>query len=462
MMSLHRLLLGALALLPFLTSSCSESRAADAPNVLILSIDTLRADALGCYGSQGGHTPNIDRLAERGVLFQRALAPMATTFPSHSSMFTGLYPRVHGVRWNGHTLDEDRTTLAEVLDDAGFETGAFVSYKAMVARGGLHQGFDSVSDEKLVADSPRIRDGGEVNRLAFEYLDGLGERGGTFLWLHYFEPHSPYPLTDYASERLVGYEGPLADGASIDEIHVMNDKKRRTPADVAAFQTLYDGRVREADRLVGELIEGLEERGRLDDTILVLVGDHGQLLGEHGHVGHGAILWQEVLEVPFMIVDPRSKATGEVQTRVGVVDLMPTVLDLLSLEAPAGMQGRSLARALYGEALEDELYFAEVRIADPKQARPRGQNEAVAVFHEHHKFVLQGDEEVLYDLNADPGEGQALELTLESELVNRLRPLARFHKELSPEARGQGAELTEAMKAELEALGYLGGEEASE
>lgn len=440
-----------------LLASCSGSEKAETRNVLVLSIDTLRSDALGCYGSDGGHTPNIDRLAEKGMLFRNAIAPMATTFPSHSSMFTGLYPRVHGVRWNGNSLGEEHLTLAEILDAKGYDTGAFVSYKAMVSRGGLDQGFDVVSDEVFDKTVDRIRSGEEVNRLAFEYLDGLEGDASSFLWLHYFEPHSPYPLTDYAQERMGDMEGPYADGATIEEFYALNKKTEQTEENLASIQALYDGRVRDADRLVGELIAGLEERGLLEDTILVVVGDHGQLLGEHGRVGHGAILWQDALDVPFLIVDPRSGTVGEVETRVGVVDLMPTVLEMLDLHGFEGMQGRSLAAAVAGEELTDEVYFAEVRIADPRQERPEGQKDAVAVFHEHFKFSLDGGQETLFDLHNDQGESTPLDLGEQAKLVQWMRPLAQFHTELSEEALTAGAALSPEMLAELAALGYVDG-----
>lgn len=439
--------------------SCSDSKgksvqALDGKRVLVLSLDTLRADMLGAYGSTGKHMPTLDALAAKGVVFRNAIAPMATTFPSHSSMFTGLYPRVHGVRWNGDSLKEEHTTLAEILSMEGWRTGAFVSYKAMVARGGLDQGFQAVSDVEFNASMERIRSGLEVNELAFDYLDEVMEENpkqNTFLWLHYFEPHSPYPLTEYAKEAMKGYDGPLADGATVPEIIGLGEDG------YPALRSLYEGRVRETDDLVGDLLAGLEERGILDETIIVIVGDHGQLLGEHNKVGHGSILWQEVLDVPFIVVNPFASQVGEVQTRVSVVDLAPTLLELLDLETLEGMQGRSLLPALTGEPMSDEIYFSEVRIADPRQARGKGQSDAVAVFSGPYKFVLDGSKELLWNMEEDHGETTKLSLDQYAEVVKRLRPLAGFHKELSPEALSNPSEMSEEMLQELTELGYVDG-----
>lgn len=444
--------------------SCGQPTPPPPPHVVVLSIDTIRADALGCYGSEKGLTPELDALAARGVRFADAIAPMATTFPSHSSMFTGLYPRAHGVRWNGDSLGEEHLTLAELLQMDGYATGGFVSYKAMIARGGLKQGFDVVSDAAVTfgkkTHEERIRSGAEVNQLTFEYLDsGVAEgEKPVFLWLHYFEPHSPYPMTDYAKERLNGYDGPLADGASVEEFFGLSKPANRTPEAPRVMQDLYDGRVLDTDRLVGELVDGLEQRGLLENTIFVVIGDHAQLLGEHERYGHGALLWQDVLQIPFFIVDPREENPRVVQQRVNVVDMMPTILEMLGKEVPGGMQGRSLVPALRGESMEDQVSFAEVRIADPRQKRAKGQGEAVSVFEGPFKLTLQGDEVSLYHLGNDPGEMDPIPLEQQAEVVARLRPLANYHKQMPAGSITENGEMSAEMLAELQALGYVDGE----
>jgi len=461
------LLLAVLTVCAYCTvTSCADPERDTAENtprkmVLVLSIDTLRADMLGSYGATGGHTPALDSLAAKGVVFRNAIAPMATTFPSHSSMFTGLYPRAHGVRWNGDTLAEEHVTLAEILNADGWNTGAFVSYKAMLSRGGLDQGFQKVSDEEHDPQAERVRTGKVVNELAFDFLDKTLEETplkSTFLWLHYFEPHAPYPLTDYAEKALQDYHGTLADGADMDEFFALNKSENRSEETFSALRSLYEGRVRDADDLVKELLDGLKERGILDEMIILIVGDHGQLLGEHGRVGHGSILWQEVLEVPFIVVNPHAPHIGTEDARVGVVDLTPTILDMLGMDLLSGMQGRSLMPALEGIALTEQTYFSEVRIANPKQVRPKGQSDAVAVFSGQYKFVLNGDNETLWDLKEDHGESAPLMPTQFQSVVDQLIPLARFHKKMNPEALVDTPDMSEEMQQELEELGYIGDE----
>lgn len=439
-------------------TGAAKANDADGMNVIVLSLDTLRADALGCYGNPDGHTPALDALAAKGTVFRKAMSPIATTFPSHASMFTGLYPRAHGVRWNGDRLAEDYVTLAEMLDARGYDTGAFVSYKAMVTDGGMGQGFDVRSDLDVPRGAEGIRSGAEVNRLAFEYLDSLGESAarGTFLWLHYFEPHSPYPLTDYADARMGGYQGPLRDGATVEEFFALNKKENRSADHHAALDALYHGRVRDCDALVGEVVAELDRRGMTENTILVLIGDHGQLLGEHGLVGHGAMLWQHALDVPFLIVDPRSPRHFDVETRVNILDMMPTLLELLEMEIPDGLQGRTLTAGMRGEEIPNQLVYAEVRVADPRQAGTKGRRDSVAVYHEDFKFQLEGEKVKLYDLGADPSETERVPLASQEELVGRLRPFAERHREMNPEAVRSAGEVSEEMLAELESLGYVG------
>jgi len=357
-------------------------------------------------------------------------------------------------------------TLAEILQQAGYETGAFVSYKAMVARGGLDQGFGIVSDLEMPPNpwthETHVRSGANVNKLAFEFLDGLPQSGRrpTLLWLHYFEPHSPYPMTQYAADRLGDYAGPLADGADTKEFYALGQTGLGDPGSSNVMQHLYDGRVKDADQLVGELMAGLQERNLLEDTIIVVVGDHGQLLGEHGAYGHGRLIWQEVLQVPLLIVDPRAATQVEVaHRRVGVIDLMPTVLDLLDLEIPSYLQGRSLAPAVRNEELDEAVYYAEVRTPSPTRqgaSDPRKTFDPVAVFEGPFKFVLGLEPEALYDLTLDPRESNSVALDAQAETLERLRLLASQHKQATADSFFSSGGINPEVLKELQALGYAG------
>ncbi len=426
-------------------------------NLLVLTIDTLRADALGAYGNTGGHTPVLDELATTAVVFENAYAPIATTFPSHASLFTGVYPRLHGVRWNGHSLDDDWTTLAELLDDQGYETGAFVSYQAMVNRGGLGQGFDDRSDPEPTKWSGS-RPGNETVDMAREWVGELSGSDPFFLWVHLFEPHSPYPLTDYAVEQMEGYSGFFAEGITAEGLHGLPKDWAGDPGEPAALRALYDGRVRDADAQVGRLLGALSEAGQLDNTLIVVVGDHGQLLGEHGKAGHGPLLFEEVLRVPLLIHDPSAPTSGaRVADRVGLVDVMPTVLEQLGAPVPEGLQGRSLALAMVGQPLPMRPYFVEVRVPQPeKHAEPDDQVDgSVGVLQGRYKLVVKGKQRKLYDLAADPAELHSL--TAENkELVRELEALAFRHQQIKQLlASAEDGDLDAEAIAELKALGYL-------
>jgi membrane-anchored protein YejM (alkaline phosphatase superfamily) len=230
--------------------ACSGSR--ESPNVVVITVDTLRADSLGVYGNPEGHSPHIDAFAQNAVVFEDAVTAIGTTFPSHASMFTGLYPKNHGVRWNGDGLDDRSTTLAEVLQEAGYETAAFVSPGSMLERGGLQQGF-SVTDEFWTRESPRyVRAGDEVNARARSWLDSRSDER-FFLWLHYFEPHTPYEVSEYSKTKhaSAGYQGVFSHGASPAALRKLGTEVPWSEAERAAIRALYDGGVRAADRLVG-------------------------------------------------------------------------------------------------------------------------------------------------------------------------------------------------------------------
>lgn len=428
--------------------------AAERPlNLLLVSFDTTRPDALGAYGSPEGHTPMIDAVAADGTVFENAVAPMGATFPSHATMLTGLNPRQHGVRANHDRLSDDHVTLAERLGAAGYETGAFVSFGSMLSRGGLAQGFEVLSDEATGRSTGRIREGGEVTDLAVEWL-GRERDQPFFLWLHYFEAHAPYRLTSYAREELQGYTGPLAEGADVKLFYSLGKKTPWTPDERRAVRVLYDGEVRELDRLIAPVLNALEENGLADDTIVVLTADHGQMLGENDAVGHGLSLDENVLRVPLIVRHPRLENVPErIRTRVGLVDLAPTVVDLLGLASVEGTDGRSLAPALAGRPLDDRLYFAEMNEPlwdkDPTEIRRRD----VAVYEGDTKAVSDRRGTRAFDLASDPGARAPLPKPKRSTRVLELEELARAYHSTS--AAHSGRVNDPDVADELRALGYL-------
>lgn len=401
-------------------------------NVVLLTIDTLRADRLGCYGYADIETPHLDRFASEGILFENALTTVPFTLPAHTSIMTGVYPPVHGVRENvGYALDERLPTLAEDLSAAGRRTGGFISAFVLDGRWGIDRGFDHYYDEFKVQDLGLLnmasvqRGGTETIGQAEAWLD---ETAGSpfFLWLHLFEPHDPYEAPEPFASRY---------------------PKRP-----------YDAEVAYTDTLVGRLREALEGRGLLERTLLIITGDHGEGLGDHGEYFHGFFVYDSTARVPLILRLPEARLGGRrVETAVSHVDLRPTILDGLGIEAaaaPPHQGGRSLLPLLLG--MEDgersayvESYYALYHYDwAPLRAIHTGE----------FKFIDAPKPE-LYRLADDPGEtenvvrGTRVEAR---ELRDRLLGMIRDF-----EGSGSGGsarpDLDQETLAQLQALGYLAG-----
>jgi choline-sulfatase len=321
-------------------------KAPTARHVLVVTIDTLRADRVGVYGNTTVATPNLDRLAREGAMALHASAPAPLTRPSHVSLFTGLYPAEHGIRDNvSPPLGKSVPVLAEILQQRGFRTGAFVSSIVLSKQSGLGRGFAHYSDQFEVGEDDArflntIQKRGDAT--VAEAVAWLGEPGPErrFGWVHLYDPHDPYePPEPYASR--------YADRP-------------------------YDGEVAWSDELVGRLDTALGAAGLRDDTLLLVTADHGEGLNEHNEAVHGFFVYETTLRIPF-IVRGRGVTPG---TRLGVVartvDVMPTLLELLGLlDATPAVSGRSLAGALGGASLDDEPTFAHSLRVERPARNPR-------------------------------------------------------------------------------------------
>lgn len=321
---LFRRSLPALAFLALLgLCGCAESPPRGS-SVLLITLDTTRADRLGCYGHAGADTPVLDRLAARGALFESAYTAAPITLPAHASIFTGTYPQFHGVRDNGSFLLDPRlVTLAEVFADAGFRTGAFVGAYPVDSKFGLNQGFE-VYDDQLPPASAATgfsypeRPAAEVVASAADWLAGLDGDARFLAWVHVFDPHAPYAAPE-----------PFASRHAADP---------------------YQGEVAYVDHALGELLAGLEGLGRGDDTLIVVVADHGEGLGEHGEETHTALIYDSTMRVPLLLAGPGIPAGLRVGETVRTIDILPTLTELLRLDTPADHQGASLLPLLSGAA----------------------------------------------------------------------------------------------------------------
>ena len=402
-------------------------------NVLLFTLDTTRADHIGCYGYPQIKTPNIDALAAEGILFQNATAPCPLTLPSHSSMFTGSYPFFHGVRDNGgFYLEKEQVTLAEVLQQAGWATSAFVGAFVLDSRWGVDQGFDYYYDnfdfakyKKISLDSVQ-REGGEVIKAFFEWF-GQNATKKFFSWIHLYDPHTPYEPPEPFRTQYGGRE-----------------------------YGLYDGEIAYADSLVGRVLDSLREKSLLEKTVVVIVGDHGESLGEHHESSHGFFIYDATVSVPLIIRIPSAELRGKtVAAQVRNIDLLPTLCDLLGLPEPGDVQGKSLLPLVAGRTSGPD------REAYSESYYPRyhyGWSELKSIRTSKYKFI-QAPRPELYDLSLDPREQNNI-FGRESSLAERfVRDLEKLEKRLSRkgiEHRGP-QQLDDDSREKLMALGYVGG-----
>ncbi|MCZ6893888.1 MAG: sulfatase, partial [Gammaproteobacteria bacterium] len=309
-------------------------------------MDTTRSDHCSVYGYELDTTPNLRRFAEQGARFELAYSPTSTTGPTHASLFTSVYPMEHGLVRNGLPLVDRFITLAEHLHEGGYQTAGVVSSYVLAGKFGYGQGFDFY-DDRIDPATSRMRmegqeqediefgfdrPGSETTRHAIEWLDRERDpQRPFFLFLHYFDPHSPYaPPEPFLSRFAPSEEHP-------------------DPLDVSVGR--YDGDIAFTDYQIGLFLDALEERGLEDNTIVVIVGDHGEGLMQHDHMGHGWHIYEESVRVPFLLRWPERIQHGLVfSAPVELLDVAPTLFDLIGLDTQAlDLKGRSLAAALRGD-----------------------------------------------------------------------------------------------------------------
>jgi choline-sulfatase len=404
----------------------------DKPNVVLISLDTTRADHLGCYGNPGARTPAIDGLARGGVLFSQAASPAPLTLPAHSSIMTGLYPTNHGVRLNGtNALSQQHTTLAEALSDNGYQTGAFVGAFVLDGRWGLNQGFRTYDDQFDMSKVKQL-DLAAVQRPANQVFDAalrwLDERKASpfFTWIHLYDPHTPYEPPE-----------PL-----------MSEFSRRGPAGP------YDGEIAFVDQQVDRLLTWLRSTGIDQRTIIVIVGDHGEALGSHGEGTHGYFIYDYAQHVPFIVATPIDRLQGvRVDSQVSLVDVFPTVLALTGIEVKSRVHGRSLLPLMSGSAAAADIYAYSESMAPDLQF---GWSALHSLRSPRYKYI-EAPRPELYDLAADPGEATnifAQQTTLAFEMA---RQLERLIAETSRDAPApEAANLDQETVERLAALGYVG------
>lgn len=427
-------------------------------NVLLVTLDTTRADRLGCYGYSKAETPHLDAIASEGVLFEQAITPSAFTLPSHASIMTGFYPPYHGIRLNGHAaLADAHITLAERMTQAGYRCGAFVGAFVLDGRWGLEQGFEHFDDEFKLKPGQKLdlagvqRTADQVVDAAVGWLEQPDERP-FFAWLHFYDPHTPYDPPEPFKSKFGG-ENPdqappsatAGPGSQIEQLKAWRQHQN----------ALYDGEIAWTDSQVGRLMRWLEAQGISDDTIVIVVGDHGEAIGSHGEIEHGYYVYDYAMKVPLMIRLPGAELAGvRVGAQVRTIDVLPTVTQLLAIESVPGTHGESLVSMLSGPESAQERYAYAESMAPNLQY---GWSALYSVRTPDYKFIDAPRSE-LYSLATDSDELQnvyAQEFDKAQELREVLDRIRDEIAEGAPEA--EEANIDDQTLAMLASLGYVGG-----
>jgi len=392
-------------------------------DVFLITIDTLRSDHVGCYGYQWIQTPTIDQLAKQGIRFAQAFTPSPITNTSHASILTGLLPSSHGVSDFGVPLTADHSTLAELLEKRGYQTAAFIGSIILDSKTlapGLDRGFEFYDNfpEKTETKSRwgRLeRRGMDVVQRAETWLDGH-RTGPHFVWVHLYDPHDPYEPPPPYSERYKDH--------------------------------LYDGEIAFADSALGRFLNYLKEQHWYEGALIIVVGDHGEGLGEHGEDTHGIFLYDSTTHVPLIVKLPNEQEAGKVvEEQARTTDILPTILELLGIPAPESLDGTSLKSALLGTEAPSRTVLGETDY--PLRF---GWAPLRSVRKDAFKFI-EAPRPELYDLRSDPGEIRNAYVPWDSTVQKLRKELAK----LSAKAAGKpsAAAVAPSTTDELRALGYL-------
>ncbi|MFQ6103974.1 MAG: sulfatase-like hydrolase/transferase [Candidatus Glassbacteria bacterium] len=420
-MNLFKVAAGTICLISWLTLfSCGRDVADGGPNVCLITLDTTRRDYLSCYDRSHAQTPNIDMVARQGILFSHAMTTVPVTLPAHASIMTGLYPPGHGVRNNGrYRLGDDVPTMAGLLSEAGYRTHAVIGAFPLDSQFGLDAGFE-VYDDNMggeFKEKPSFafvrRSGDAVTDAAISFIESEGS-SPFFLWVHYFDPHSPYdPPSPY-------------------------DKRYRDDP--------YAGEIAFMDACLGRLLDKID----LSSTLTIIVGDHGEDLGDHGEMSHGSFLYESTVHVPLIISFPERLPEGLIIDEVvSVVDIFPTVFDILGMEtAGIKIHGESLLPAIEGGSSSDRVIYIETRLP----LEEMGWSPLEGVIRGEWKYIKAPREE-LYNVIEDPAEGSNL-LENESGVAIQMRTILDSLKQ-EYETAGEAARF-QADKETIEKLALLG------
>ena len=447
------------------------------PNVLLIVVDTLRADRLGWYGPNGNLTPFLDSLAAHGHVAWNAYAAVSWTSPSVASLWTSRYPSQHGITAFGSVLAASELTLAEILGQRGWATGGFTANPLLSTNLGYAQGFeryeafprDGTPTEGFWMTKGRAE---EIQSAALAWLDGLGH--GThparpvFLYLQYMETHFPYHPPEDIVPAALGRRGDpaLAEQTGRDMFLTDAGKRRWAHPDKDALdfiEDLYDAEVMGLDRELRGFFAALDSRGFLANAIVLVTADHGEEFRDHEGLGHGSTLYNEVLRVPLLLVLPGEARRADLREAVSLVDVTPTLLDLLGVSAPPSVEGRSFAAALRPKSLRERLRDVVARpspraayaeLVTTSDGKPSTRHRHAIVVGSRKLIVNADGAAEGFELGTDPHEKAPRALAGDDEAVLRTA-LEHFARTLQAPSAHDRVDLDEATRRRLRALGYV-------
>ncbi|MFT4571085.1 MAG: arylsulfatase A-like enzyme [Hyphomicrobiaceae bacterium] len=447
----------------------SSGTVAGKQNVLLISLDSLRADHVHCYGYERETSPTIDRLAAEGVRFANAISTSSWTLPAHLTMFTSRYQTSHGVAVDTHTLNSSIPTLGEIMKAAGYATAGFISGPYVAGHYGydrgmdtyvdLSQGYDHRAEARATIASPAINE---------HALDWLAEHHEEpfFLFLHYFDIHYDFiPPPPYDSMFDPDYTGTMDGTLFIERKDVNADMN---PRDLEHIKALYDGEIRFTDEHVGLILDRLRDYGVLDNTLVVLVSDHGDEFFEHGNKGHHRTVYDEVLRVPFVVRLPGGDRAGTViEDQASLVDVMPTILGHTGIAGPPHMEGRNILRTPHADNKREAVYaeFYDKRGFNVQVARRTLQSKVIQHFNrithpssdavEFYDIAADPDEQHdLHPLNPGAGARETDELDHLAAWIDQSWRNWREFQHLGGDA-GPAVEIDDEMAERLRQLGYV-------
>ncbi len=452
------------------------------PNVILITLDTTRADHLTAYGYSRDTSPFLAKLASEGALFENAFTVSSWTLPSHSSIFTGKLPSVHGATYQHLWLDSSEECLAEILKHKGYQTAAFVSGPFLLAVFNVTQGFEYYDDQldplsgiqrlMLVKVIRRFykkplwwvdgqRNAAEVNHQVLKWLEHDSDPKPFFLFINYFDPHDPYlPPPEYKKKflnspsRMNGrIEGIYSDRDTGERID--SDGKALGNEDYDALKALYDGEIRFMDDQLSKLFEYLQKNDLLSNTVVIITADHGESIGEHKLLDHGHALYEEQIKVPLIMIGPGIPKGKKISGLIRNIDILPSLMEYLKFPNLTGLQGKSFLASLTGAQHDDRIYVGEI-FQDPNTRIRRFQRDLKArrdtgtkllwSSNNHHEF---------YDLLSDPAENANLYKDRQSEFILLSGQLFDYLKPLPKKERRHRPQIDEESRESLKATGYF-------